>query len=68
MFQGSAITAGNARLWADAKDEVMYKTMVADSFYGIAQGLDAMATGMRATYILLEEVKRFLLVSQQGGR
>lgn len=44
----------------DKSSEGMYKSHIAVSLHQIAEGLNAMATGMRATYILLEEVKRLL--------
>ena len=43
------------------KDESgRYDSHVAVSLFDIAAGLEAVATGMRATYILLEEIKRAL--------
>lgn len=44
----------------DKGNEGMYKSHVAVSLHQLAEGLNAMATGMRATYILLEEIKRLL--------
>lgn len=41
-------------------DTGMYKSHIAVSLYEVTTGLNAMATGLRATYILLEEIKRLL--------
>lgn len=40
--------------------EAMYRSHLAISLGELGQGLEAMTTGLRATYILLEEVKRLL--------
>jgi hypothetical protein len=44
----------------DKGNEGMYKSHIAISLQQIAEGLNAMATGMRATYIVLEDIKRLL--------
>ena len=63
-FGGVKATAANARLFADDNDEGLYKEMIADSLHGLAFGLEAMATGLRATYILLEKIEH----QQRTGR
>lgn len=50
----------------DKGDDGMYKSNVAVAIYELADGLNDLTTGIRATYILLEEVKR--LLEQQKGR
>ena len=40
--------------------EQMYRSHLAVSVYDLAEGLESLTTGLRATYILLEEVKRLL--------
>ena len=47
-------------------NEAMYKSHVAVAIYELSDGLNDLTTGIRATYILLEEVKR--LLEQQKGR
>ena len=44
----------------DKSLEGMYKSYVVVSINDLASGLSELATGIRATYILLEEVKRLL--------
>ena len=50
----------------DKGDDGMYKSNVAVAIYELADGLNDLTTGIRATFILLEEVKR--LLEQQKGR
>ena len=50
----------------DTGDDGMYKSHVAIAINELADGLNDLTTGIRATYILLEEVKRFLEL--QKGR
>ena len=50
----------------DKGDDGMQKSHVAVAIYELADGLNDLTTGIRATYILLEEVKR--LLEQQKGR
>ncbi len=59
MFDAAKVTSNMARQFADGSED-MYKTMVADALNGIAQGLCEMATGMRATYMLLEKINNKL--------
>lgn len=40
--------------------EQMYRSNVAVSIHDLGEGLENLTTGLRATYILLEEVKRML--------
>ena len=40
--------------------EQMYRSHLAISVHDFAEGLESLTTGIRATYILLEEVKRLL--------
>ena len=40
--------------------DAMYRSHMAISMYELGEGLEALTTGLRATYILLEEVKRTL--------
>ena len=47
-------------------DEAMQKSHMAISVYELADGLNDLTTGIRATYLLLEEVKR-MLERQQGS-
>lgn len=49
----------------DKGDEGMYRSNISVAIYELADGLNDLTTGIRATYILLEEVKR-LLERQQG--
>ncbi|MEO8648017.1 MAG: hypothetical protein ABI539_02505 [Acidobacteriota bacterium] len=58
-FQGAGTTSQLARTFAE-EGGVIYRTMVADSLNGLALGLEEMATGIRATYILLDQIKRSL--------
>jgi hypothetical protein len=44
----------------DKGDEGMYKSHMAIATYELADGMADLATGIRATYILLDEVKRLL--------
>lgn len=59
MFGAAEVTSQMARIHADG-NEVMYKTMVADALNGLARGLSDLATGLRATYILLDQVNKKL--------
>ena len=38
----------------------MYRSHLAISVYDLAEGMESLTTGLRATYLLLEEVKRLL--------
>jgi len=40
--------------------EQMYRSNIAVALYELGDGLENLTTGIRATYILLEEVKRML--------
>jgi hypothetical protein len=40
--------------------EQMFRSHLAVSVYELAEGLESLTVGVRATYILLEEVKRML--------
>lgn len=40
--------------------EAIYRAHLSTSLYELGEGLEAMTTGLRATYILLEDVKRVL--------
>lgn len=51
----------------DKGDSAMYNSNLVISLYEIADGMASLATGLRATYILLDEVKR-LLEQQRVGR
>jgi hypothetical protein len=51
----------------DKGDSAMFNANLVVSLYEIADGLANLATGLRATYILLDEVKR-LLEQQRVGR
>ena len=57
MFNAAEVTSQMARTFADGSD-VMYKTMMADALNGLARGLGDMATGLRATYILLDKMNQ----------
>ncbi len=59
MFMAAETTSRMARTFANTNDS-MYRTMMADSQNALATGLSDMATGIRATYILLAQVKRSL--------
>jgi len=50
----------------NSDNEGMYKSHVAIAINELADGLNDLTTGIRATYILLEEVKRLLERQQQG--
>ena len=50
-----------------AKEKDMFKANSAVALFEIADGLENLTTGIRATYILLEEVKN-LLEQQRAGR
>ncbi|MEP6850290.1 MAG: hypothetical protein ABI999_15630 [Acidobacteriota bacterium] len=59
MFLAADTTSNVARSTIQDKDpDAIYKTMLADSLNSLAKGLSELATGIRATYILLDEVKR----------
>ena len=59
MFRGAETTSQLARTFADGSED-MYKTMIADCLNATARGLTDLATGLRATYMLLEQVNRKL--------
>ena len=40
--------------------DAMYKSHMALTVHDLAEGMEALTTGLRATYLLLEEVKRTL--------
>ena len=40
--------------------DAMYRSHIAVSINELGEGLEALTTGLRATYILLEDVKRLL--------
>ena len=64
----SAKTHGMMAHQLSAKEqgnEAMYKSHTVISLQEIASGLDSLATALRATYILLEEVKRLLEQQQR---
>ena len=44
----------------DKGDDGMYKSNTSISIYELADGLNDLTTGLRATYLLLEDVKRML--------
>lgn len=44
----------------DKGDDGMYKSHAAISIYELSDGLADLTSGLRATYLLLEEVKRML--------
>ena len=39
---------------------MMYTSNIAVEMYELGEGMEALTTGLRATYILLEDVKRLL--------
>lgn len=43
-----------------AGNDAMYRSHMAISMHELGEGLEALTTGLRATYILLEDVKRQL--------
>lgn len=57
MFSAAETTSQMARTFAEGSD-VMYKTMIADALNGLARGLGDLATGLRATYILLDKIDK----------
>lgn len=60
MFDAAKTTSHMARVFSESEDQLMYRTMMADALGGLASGLCDLATGMRATYILLEKINNKL--------
>ena len=66
-FLGAKTTSSMAVNESNSSNLSMYDNLMAQPLGAIVDGLDDMATGMRATYILLEQIKD-QLEKQRLGR